>query len=245
MNQTADYELSVVIPVYNEQESLHDLFDALTAYKQKASVKVCFLFVNDGSSDNSLNFIKQFCLSATDFYYISLEKRSGLTGALKAGFSEVKSDWVGYMDADLQTFPDDFELLLKNRYQGELICGIRVKRHDSVSKKIQSKLANKIRNLVTHDGISDTNCPLKIGRTNLLNRLPLFSGMHRFLPALVKMTGNRVYTVPVRHQERKHGVSKFNLANRAFSGLEDLFAFAWMRSRYIEPSVAESDLKDR
>ncbi len=69
--------------------------------------------------------------------------------------------------------------------------------------------------------------------------------MHRFLPALVKMTGNRVYTVPVRHQERKHGVSKFNLANRAFSGLEDLFAFAWMRSRYIEPSVAESDLKDR
>ena len=145
-----------------------------------------------------------------------------------------------------QNHKDDiFELLLKNRYQGELICGIRVKRHDSVSKKIQSKLANKIRNLVTHDGISDTNCPLKIGRTNLLNRLPLFSGMHRFLPALVKMTGNRVYTVPVRHQERKHGVSKFNLANRAFSGLEDLFAFAWMRSRYIEPSVAESDLKDR
>ena len=86
MNQTADYELSVVIPVYNEQESLHDLFDALIAYKQKASVKVCFLFVNDGSSDNSLNLIKQFCLSATDFYYISLEKRSGLTGALKAGF---------------------------------------------------------------------------------------------------------------------------------------------------------------
>ena len=114
MNQTSDYELTVVIPVYNEQESLQDLFNALSSYKQKSSVKVCFLFVNDGSSDNSFNLIKQFCLSTTDFYYISLEKRSGLTGALKAGFSVVKSDWVGYMDADLQTFPDDFELLLKN-----------------------------------------------------------------------------------------------------------------------------------
>ena len=244
MNQTSDYELTVVIPVYNEQESLPDLFTALSSYKQKASVKVSFLFVNDGSSDDLLNLIKQFCMLAADFFYISLEKRSGLTGALKAGFSQVKSDWVGYMDADLQTFPDDFELLLKNRYQGDLICGIRTKRHDSFSKKIQSKLANKIRNLVTHDGILDTNCPLKIGRTELLNSLPLFSGMHRFLPALVKMTGHRVYTIPVRHQERKHGTSKFNLANRVFSGLEDLLAFAWMRSRYLEPSVAESDLKD-
>lgn len=236
------YDLTVVIPVFNEEESLERLFEALLAYQHKSSVKVCFLFVNDGSSDKSLSIIQSKVQELTGFYYVSLEQRCGLTGALKAGFNCSSTKWTGYIDADLQTFPDDFELLLDKRHEGDLICGIRAKRQDSWSKKIQSKLANKIRNAITHDGFSDTNCPLKIIKTDLAQDLPLFSGMHRFLPALTLLYGKKVVAIKVRHQERKQGTSKFNFFNRAFSGAFDLIAFIWMRRRFVAPTIADNNL---
>lgn len=236
------YDLTVVIPVFNEEESLERLCAALLDYQSKSLVKVCYLFVNDGSSDNSLNLIKDFCSNHEGFYYLSLQARCGLTGALKAGFHSSSTTWTGYIDADLQTFPEDFNLLLEKKDQGDLICGIRAKRQDTLSKKIQSKLANKIRNAITHDGFTDTNCPLKIIKTDLAQALPLFSGMHRFLPALTLLYGRKVVAIPVRHQERKQGTSKFNFFNRAFSGAFDLIAFIWMRKRYIRPTIGQNNL---
>lgn len=242
LNLAAQYDLTVVVPVYNEQESLPSLFTALQQYAQKSSMRVCFLCVNDGSADRSLELIEQQVVHHEHFYYISLEQRTGLTGALKAGFHCATTPWVGYIDADLQTFPEDFELLWQKHKEGDLICGIRAKRHDSWSKKIQSRLANKIRNAITHDGFSDTNCPLKIMRTSLAQSLPLFSGMHRFLPALTLLQGKKVVAIAVRHQERKHGTSKFNFFNRAFAGAYDLLAFVWMRRRYVAPVVKANNL---
>lgn len=242
LNLAAQYDLTVVVPVYNEQESLPSLFSALQQYAQKSSMRVCFLCVNDGSADRSLELIEQQVAHHEHFYYISLERRTGLTGALKAGFHCATTPWVGYIDADLQTFPEDFELLWQKHEEGDLICGIRAKRHDSWSKKIQSRLANKIRNAITHDGFSDTNCPLKIMRTSLAQSLPLFSGMHRFLPALTLLQEKKVVAIAVRHQERKHGTSKFNFFNRAFAGAYDLLAFVWMRRRYIAPVVKANNL---
>lgn len=241
-NHTAEYFLTVVVPVFNEEESLQRLFAAMKDYQQKASVKLAVLFVNDGSSDNSLTMIKEACETHPDFYYISLVHRSGLTGALKAGFNEVESPYAGYIDADLQTFPEDFELLIPHVKEASLVCGIRAKRHDTWSKKIQSRLANKIRSAVTHDGFADTNCPLKIIDSRLAQKLPLFSGMHRFLPALTILFGEKVFAVPVRHQERKQGKSKFNFFNRAFSGAADLLAFVWMRRRFVDPKVGDHKL---
>ncbi|MBU3843453.1 MAG: glycosyltransferase family 2 protein [Candidatus Anaerobiospirillum pullicola] len=242
LNLAAQYDLTVVVPVYNEQESLPSLFSALQQYAQKSSMRVCFLCVNDGSADRSLELIEQQVAHHEHFYYISLERRTGLTGALKAGFHCATTPWVGYIDADLQTFPEDFELLWQKHEEGDLICGIRAKRHDSWSKKIQSRLANKIRNAITHDGFSDNNCPLKIMRTSLAQSLPLFSGMHRFLPALTLLQEKKVVAIAVRHQERKHGTSKFNFFNRAFAGAYDLLAFVWMRRRYIAPVVTANNL---
>ena len=244
-NHSADYFLTIVVPIFNEEESLTRLVSALQDYKSKASVKLCVLLVNDGSADGSLNLIKQACAQDKDFFYLSLAHRCGLTGALKAGFTHAASPWCGYIDADLQTFPEDFELLLPHVHEAALICGIRAKRHDSWSKKIQSKIANKIRNAVTHDGFSDTNCPLKIIDTKLAKALPLFSGMHRFLPALTLLFGQQVVAVPVRHQERLQGKSKFNLFNRGLSGLCDLFAFIWMRRRFVNPQVGEQNLEQK
>lgn len=236
------YDLTVVVPVFNEEESLERLFEALTQYQSQCLVKVCYLFVNDGSQDRSLELIKNYCDNHKGFYYLSLASRCGLTGALKAGFHSSTTLWTGYIDADLQTFPEDFNLLIAKKDEGDLICGIRAKRQDSWSKKIQSKLANKIRNAITHDGFSDTNCPLKIIKTNLAKSLPLFSGMHRFLPALTILYGKKVVAIPVRHQERKQGKSKFNFFNRAFSGAFDLIAFIWMRKRFVAPVVADNNL---
>lgn len=236
------YDLTVVIPVFNEEESLERLFEALINYQTKCLVKVCYLFVNDGSTDRSLELIVNYCQNHSGFFYISLASRCGLTGALKAGFHCSSTFWTGYIDADLQTFPDDFNLLLSHKDQADLICGIRAKRQDSLSKKIQSKLANKIRNAITHDGFSDTNCPLKIIKTDLAKSLPLFSGMHRFLPALTLLYGKKVIAINVRHQERKQGTSKFNFFNRAFSGAFDLIVFIWMRKRFVRPIVGKNNL---
>lgn len=243
LNLHEAYDLTVVVPVFNEEESLPSLFQALQQYQQHSAMRVCFLCVNDGSSDRSLELLKQQVANHEHFYYVSLQHRTGLTGALKAGFHTATTEWVGYIDADLQTFPEDFDLLWQKKDEGDLICDIRAKRHDSWSMKIQSKLANKIRNAVTHDGFSDTNCPLKIMKTNLAQQWPLFSGMHRFLPALTLLFGKKVVAMPVRHQERKHGSSKFNFFNRAFSGACDLLVFVWMRRRYRAPIIKDNNLE--
>ncbi len=241
-NHTGNYFLTIVVPVFNEEESLPRLTEALDRYSKRSSVSLCVLLVNDCSSDRSLQLIEQACAGHENFYFISLQQRSGLTGALKAGFSQVRSPWAGYIDADLQTFPEDFELLLPHVGEASLICGIRAKRQDSKSKKLQSYLANKIRNAVTHDGFSDTNCPLKLIATDLAVQLPLFSGMHRFLPALTLLYGRKTVAVPVRHQPRLQGKSKFNFFNRAFAGAADLLAFVWMRRRFVDPKIDKSRL---
>ena len=133
LNLAVQYDLTVVVPVYNEQESLPSLFTALQQYAQKSLMRVCFLCVNDGSSDRSLELIAQQVANQEHFYYVSLAHRTGLTGALKAGFHCATTPWVGYIDADLQTFPEDFELLWQQHEEGDLICGIRAKRHDLTS----------------------------------------------------------------------------------------------------------------
>lgn len=245
MNPTADYELTVVIPVYNEQESLPDLFNALENYHRRASISTCFLFVNDCSTDGSFSLIREWCLRQNGFFYISLEHRSGFTGSIKAGLEKVTSPLTGFIDADLRTSPDDFELLLAKRNDVALVCGIRDHSHDNFFTHMGIIAFSKIRRMITHDDIVDTTCPLKLGKTHILKMLPWFSGMHCFLPALVKLTGHGVATVEVRYQRRMKGKSKRSVIRSALSGMCDLLVFLWMRRRYIEPAVAESNLIQR
>jgi hypothetical protein len=119
----------------------------------------------------------------------------------------------------------------------DLVTGIRNKRKDSILKLISSKIANAIRQAVTHDGVSDTGCPLKVFNTNTMRQIPFFVGMHRFLPALVKLQGGIVKQVPVRHFERMAGKSKYHLFNRLVGPAIDLIAFAWMRRRTIRYEI--------
>ncbi|MCD8293150.1 MAG: glycosyltransferase family 2 protein [Prevotellaceae bacterium] len=241
MNKTSQYELTVIVPVFNEEDNIAALEERLSAYLPQALRTTCVLFVNDGSKDTSLERIMEVCARHEGFFYLSLARNGGLSAALKAGIDATESPYVGYMDADLQTTPDDFNLLLPHVESYELVMGIRANRKDSGFKKFQSKFANGFRRMMTHDGVQDTGCPLKILHTDTAKRIPFFTGMHRFLPALVLLQEGRVKQVPVRHFPRTAGVSKYHLWNRLVAPFMDCFAYRWMKKRYINYRVADDN----
>lgn len=166
MNRTSEYALTIVVPVFNEEDNIHNLEKALTEFIPVSKVKTCALFVDDGSKDGSLKLIQEVCSRNKDIFYISFSKNAGLSTAIKAGFDYAFSEYVGYMDADLQTTPEDFNLLLDGMKEHTLMTGYRANRKDTAFKRIQSKIANGFRNMMTHDGAKDTGCPLKIIRTD-------------------------------------------------------------------------------
>lgn len=242
MNQTVQYEFCIVVPVYNEEENVERLSAALMKYVRQASVKTCVLFVDDGSEDRSLERIREVCKRYPNMFYIGFVRNFGLSAAIKAGIDQAASAYIGYIDADLQTSPDDFELLLPYRANYELVTGIRRGRKDSFGKKISSKIANRFRRMMTHDGVEDTGCPLKIIKADYAKRIPFFKGMHRFLPALILLQEGKVKQIPVRHFERVAGKSKFHLWNRLISPFLDCFAYRWMKKRYINYSIKSDNV---
>ena len=243
MNKTSNYRLTIIVPVYNEFESLPRVEAAMQAFLPKAKVSSCVLFVNDGSKDGSLERIREICFRNEAMYYISFERNCGLSAAIKAGIDAAESQYVGYIDADLQTTPEDFNLLLDYVGDYQLVMGIRAGRKDSPFNRFQSKFANAFRRMMTHDGATDTGCPLKVMRTPAARRLPLFRGMHRFLPALILLQEGASYAeIPVPHYPRTAGVSKFHLWNRLIAPLMDCFAYRWMRKRAINYRVGQSNL---
>lgn len=245
MNKTSNYDFTIVVPVFNEEDNMDRLSDTLSQFLPKAICRTCVLFVNDGSKDSSLAKIKDACAANKDFYYISLAKNSGLSAAMKAGIDSTESKYVGYIDADLQTTPEDFNLLLEHVEDYELVMGIRANRKDTFFKKIQSKIANGFRRMMTHDNVKDTGCPLKIMHTEYAKRVPFFTGMHRFLPALFMLQNGRIMQIPVRHFPRVAGVSKYHLWNRLVSPFMDCFAYRWMKKRYINYSIESNDITEK
>ncbi len=242
MNPTANYDFTIIVPVYNEEDNAAALEERLAAYLPTAARKACVLFVNDGSKDDSGRRIAEICSRQPDMFYISFERNCGLSAAIKAGFDAAESPLVGYIDADLQTAPEDFNLLLPYAGDFELVMGIRANRKDTGFKRLQSKIANSFRRFMTGDDAVDTGCPLKVLHTDVARRIPMFSGMHRFLPALVGLQEGRVKQVPVRHFPRTAGVSKFSLRNRLIGPTMDCFAFRWMRPRWYNYKIGDTNL---
>lgn len=242
VNKTSNYQLTIIVPVYNEQENIYTLEEKLSWYLPQSPLAACVLFVNDGSTDLSKPRIVEICLRQKHFYHMSLAKNSGLSAALKAGIEHSFSPYVGYIDADLQTAPQDFNLLIPYLKDYEMVLGIRAVREDKFIKRASSLIANSFRRLMTQDGIADTGCPLKIMKTEYAKRLPLFNGMHRFMPALIQLQNGKVKQIPVRHFPRVAGESKFNLRNRLIAPFLDCFAFRWMKKRYINIQVTDTNI---
>ncbi|WP_295809881.1 glycosyltransferase [uncultured Apibacter sp.] len=234
-----EYELTVIIPVFNEADNLERVKKEMSIFLNAAKKKSKVLFINDGSKDSSLSVIQEICKDNDEFTYISFDRNYGLSSAIKAGFDYTNTRWVGYIDADLQTSPMDFNILLDYADQYQLVTGVRANRKDSIVKNLSSKIANGIRRAFTHDGMDDTGCPLKIIQTDYAKKIPMFKGLHRFLPAMILLQNGKVIQHPVQHFERIAGKSKFHLWNRLFGPLSDCFAFIWMKKKYINYKVAE------
>jgi len=184
MNSTAKYRFTIIVPVYNEEENIYTLEEKLKQFLPHAILSACVLFVNDGSKDDSLPRIEEICSRNSHFFYLSLDRNGGLSAALKAGIDFCFSEYVGYMDADLQTDPDDFNLLLRDICNYEMVTGIRANRKDSFFKNLQSKIANGYRRMMTNDGVADTGCPLKVMQTDVAKRYPFFQRDAPFLACI-------------------------------------------------------------
>jgi dolichol-phosphate mannosyltransferase len=230
-------DLTIIVPVFNEEANLPRVSEELSEFIESSVFAAKVLFVDDGSTDHSASIIESICRENELFGFIQLKDNKGLSTALKAGIDQVDTKYTGYIDADLQTSPSDFNKLLEFCQEFDLVMGSRIDRKDSLIKRITSSIANTLRRVVTKDRATDTGCPLKIFRTETAKKIPLFNGMHRFLPALVLMVGGNVKEVPVKHFKRIAGKSKYHLLNRLFGPFVDLWAFYWMKRNYIRYEI--------
>ncbi|MFO7703317.1 MAG: glycosyltransferase family 2 protein [Psychroflexus maritimus] len=237
-----EYKLTIVIPVYNEYDNLNRLTKTFKNYLQNPTLASKVLFVNDGSKDNSLELIKEICAEDPRFTFLNFTQNFGLSAAIKAGFDHVDTPYTGYIDADLQTDPEEFNLLAKFVDEYHLVTGNRNKdRKDSFVKNTSSKIANGIRRLFTKDGMDDTGCPLKIIHTSYAQKIPMFKGLHRFLPAMILLQNGKIKQVDVKHFPRIAGQANFGLLNRLVGPLMDCFAYVWMKKKYINYQVKDKN----
>lgn len=234
-----DKALTIVVPVYNEEDNLERVEKELGIYATSAKIPVKVLFVNDGSKDKSQEMIEKICADSDIFNFICFQENRGLSAAIKAGFDHTETNLVGYIDSDLQTTPADFDLLLEHIDAYDLVTGVRANRKDSFVKNMSSKIANGIRRTFTKDGMDDTGCPLKIIKTDFAKRIPMFKGLHRFLPAMILLQEGKIKQIPVQHFPRIAGEAKYGLWNRLLGPLMDCFAYVWMKKKYINYTVAK------
>lgn len=237
------YQFTIIVPVYNEEDNLLRVEQALLDYIKIATIKTKVLFINDGSKDGSQELIDTICSRQPDFTFISFAENRGLSTAIKAGFDHTDTELLGYIDSDLQTTPEDFNLLLKHMDTYDLVTGFRANRKDSFIKNISSTIANWIRRAFTHDGMDDSGCPLKVIKTDYAKRIPMFKGLHRFLPAMILLQEGKIIQVPVQHFPRMAGTTKFRIWNRMFGPLIDCFGYLWMKKKYINYTVNKQHLK--
>ena len=231
------FEFTIIVPVYNEELNLKRVEKELLSFIKIAKKKTTILFINDGSTDNSQQIIEDICQKNIEFRFIHFKNNKGLSAALKAGFDNIDTPLLGYIDADLQTSPKDFNILLNHTEHYDLVTGIRTQRKDSLIKKISSKISNKIRTIFTNDGMEDSCCPLKIIKTDCAKKIPMFKGLHRFLPAMVLLQKGTVSQIPIQHFPRIAGKTKFGIRNRLLGPITDCFAYLWMKKKYINYEV--------
>ncbi len=229
-------ELSIVVPVYNEIGNLEPLVDRVRATFEGSGLTWELVAVDDGSSDGSGERLDELAVSEGRLRVLHFEANCGQSAGLDAGFRHARGRLIALLDADLQTYPEDLPQLIELlEAEGvDAVVGIRAERHDSGWKRFSSRFANGVRNRLTREDIEDTGCPIKVFRAEAIRKIKMFTGMHRFLPTLLRMEGFTVRQVPVRHTARTAGTSKYGTWDRAFTGLRDALAVRWMQDRRMK-----------
>jgi dolichol-phosphate mannosyltransferase len=234
-------DLSVVIPVYNEEESLPVLWPELRSVLDEAGLDFEIVFVDDGSHDRSAEIIRGLRESDPRVRLVRLKANAGETAATDAGFHAARGRVIVTMDADLQNDPQDIPDLLRHLDQWDAVTGWRVNRGDGdlLVRRLSSRIANGVRNWLSDEVIRDSGCTFRAFRRECLRGLVLYRGFHRFVPTLLKTRGYRVLEVPVRNRPRRFGQSKYGVLNRVFVATVDLLAVRWMKSRALQYEIAE------
>jgi dolichol-phosphate mannosyltransferase len=235
MNEpTGSPALSVVVPVFNEEENIASLQSELTAALADLAYEI--IFVDDGSIDRTAQRIA----GGPRVRVVRFEKNAGQSAALYAGLQAARGAIAVLIDGDLQNDPADIPKLLAEIERGaDLVCGYRAQRKDTLVKRLTSWVANFVRSRFTKDGVRDTGCTLKAMRRECVRALVPFKGMHRFIPALIKGAGYRLVEIPVNHRPRKFGRSKYSLGNRAVRATVDMFGVRWLLSRQLNHKVRD------
>jgi len=237
MTHTTDYPaVSVIIPVYNEEENVPILQAELRAALRGVDHE--FIFFDDGSADRTVERIE----AAPNLRLIRFEKNAGQSAAIYAGLQAARGAILVLIDGDLQNDPADIPKLVGEVSRGaDLVCGYRAQRRDTRVKRLTSRIANAVRSRYTKDGVRDTGCTLKAMRRECVDALVPFKGMHRFIPALIKDAGYRLVEITVNHRPRRFGQTKYGLGNRAVRATIDMFGVRWLLSRRLNYKIREEN----
>jgi len=236
-------EISLVIPVYNEEPNLPPLAGEIRQTMQALGRPYEVLLVDDGSTDGSLAAMIRLASDDPAVRVIRQVRNAGQSAALEAGFRHARGEIIVTLDADLQNDPADIPLLLARledtKGACDVVCGVRVSRRDGWVRRLSSGIANAVRNRLTHESVADVGCTLRACRAEYLRRIPVWKGMHRFLPTLLRMEGARIAEVDVRHRPRRFGKPKYNIRNRIWRASTDLLGVRWLQARWIDRRLAE------
>lgn len=233
--------LSVVIPIYNEEENVPVLVEETCAVLRGSGGAFELLVVDDGSDDGSAERLHALRPTNPELRCMHMARRSGQSAALLAGLREARGAWIATMDGDLQNDPRDIRRLLDGMGDADAAVGVRSTRRDSRLRRFSSRIANGVRNRVTGDDIEDIGCSMKVFRRECAAAVPPFDGMHRFLPTLFRIAGYTVVQLGVNHRPRSRGRSKYGVWNRVFRSFYDLVAVRWMSRRYVRLEVRSHD----
>ncbi|HJT16915.1 MAG TPA: glycosyltransferase family 2 protein [Thermoanaerobaculia bacterium] len=234
-------DLSIVFPVFNEEENVPILLEEIANAMKGQPWTFEMVAVDDGSRDRSLEILRELKSKHPNLRVLAFERNCGQTAALDAAWRAARGKFVVSLDADLQNDPADIPKMMREleKSGADMVIGVRVNRQDTWSRKAQSRIGNGVRNWITGDQITDTGCSLKLVRREAIDRVALYTGMHRFLPTLVRMRGYKVIEMPVNHRPRRFGTSKYGAMNRAMRGLVDCLAVRWMSKRMLNYRVKE------
>ena len=243
-NRTAmtDVLVSVVIPVMNEESNILPLAHEIESALGTRDWNWECVWIDDGSSDRSLEIIKALALDNPCHRYISFEKNAGQSAAFTAGFSYARGIYIATIDGDGQNDPADIpalvDLLLAGR--ADMVNGYRGKRRDNLLRIIASRIANGVRNALTGKTVRDVGCSTRAFRRECVELLPAFKGMHRFLPTLVALYGFSLDEVAVNHRPRTRGRSKYSINNRLWVGILDIIGVMWLRKRAFRYRISKN-----
>jgi len=238
---TADEILaSVVIPVKDEEESIASLAEEITRAMDAGVARWECVWIDDGSTDRSLDTLKDLNRRDPRHRFISFARNSGQSAAFYAGFRAARGLVIATIDGDGQNDPADLPAMIRMVRQGaaDMVNGYRQQRQDSPARRQASRIANGARNFFTGKTVRDVGCSTRAFRRECVAYLPKFAGMHRFLPTLASMEGFTLAEVPVNHRPRKYGESKYSIRNRLWVGLADLFGVFWLQKRSFEYQIA-------